>query len=127
MIVADTSVLVAALLGHEASAHALIGRRIVAPHLVDAELAHALRRLSRTGEVPLEAAVSVLSSWQAFAIERLPMTGLLSRVWDLRESVSAYDAMFVAAAEAIGVPLVTADRRLTRAHGARCTFELIPQ
>ena len=54
------------------------------------------------------------------------MTGLLPRVWALRDALTAYDAMFVAAAEALRVPLVTCDRQLAHAGAARCTVEIVP-
>ncbi|MBC9956631.1 type II toxin-antitoxin system VapC family toxin [Yimella sp. cx-51] len=53
------------------------------------------------------------------------MTGLLPRVWELRHSLTAYDAFFVAAAETLDVPLVTADRRLANATGPLCQITLI--
>lgn len=126
MIVVDTSVVVAALLGHDPARHALDDRRLVAPHLIDAEVAHALRGLVLCGRVTANDGERLLSVWQRLAIDRLPMTGLLPRAWALRDALTAYDAMFVAAAEALHVPLVTCDRRLAHAGAARCTVEIVP-
>ena len=53
------------------------------------------------------------------------MKGLLSRIWELRDNVSAYDATYVAVAEALEAPLVTADGRLARAPGPRCTVTVV--
>lgn len=125
MIVVDTSVAVAALLGHDAARHAMTGRRLLAPHVIDAEVAHALRGLSAGGKISSGQGVSLLRVWMALAVDRLPMAGLLPRVWELRANLTAYDALYVAAAEAHGVPLVTADRKLAGAPGLRCSIEFI--
>lgn len=125
MIVVDTSAAIAALLGRDAARSALAGRRLLAPHVIDAEIAHALRGLALGGKVTEPEASRVLGVWRAMAVDRLPMAGLLPRVWELRANLSAYDAFFVAAAEVHRVPLVTADRRLASAPGIRCTIELI--
>lgn len=53
------------------------------------------------------------------------MLGLLPRVWELRDNLTAHDALFVAAAESLDVPLVTADRRLATASGPRCRIEFL--
>lgn len=55
------------------------------------------------------------------------MASFLPRVWELRENLTASDAAFVATAEALGVPLLTADRRLATATGLRCQLQLIPR
>lgn len=57
---------------------------------------------------------------------RYPHTGPLGeRAWQLRDRLSFYDALYVALAELLGVPLLTADARLSRAHGLRCQVELV--
>lgn len=125
MIVVDTSAALAALLGNHSARESLAGRRLLAPHVIDAELAHAVRGLALGGQVTGEDAVRLLTTWSQVAIDRLPMLGLLPRAWELRDNLTAYDALFVAAAEAHGVPLVTADRRLAAAPGIRCRLELV--
>lgn len=125
MIVADTSVTLAALLGHDPSRRALSGRRLLAPHLIDAELAHAVRGLVLGGKLGEADAARLLAAWPRLALDRLPMRGLLPRVWELRANLTAYDALFVAAAEAHDVPLVSSDRRLALATGPRCPIELV--
>jgi predicted nucleic acid-binding protein len=67
----------------------------------------------------------LLGTWCRLALDRLPMAPLLPRVWELRDNLTAYDAVFVAAAEAHGVPLVTGDRGIATAVGPRCRIELI--
>jgi len=86
-----------------------------APDLLYAESASALRRLVR-----LRAIGSVEATTAIGRLSRLPITttgtgGLMDRVWELRQTLTAYDACYVALAESIGGPLVTADRKLVRA------------
>ena len=125
MIVVDTSVVLAALTGHEPARRAIVGQRLVAPQHIDVEFAHALRGLDRGGRISAEDAALVLESWRALAVDRLRLAPLLPRVWELRENLTAYDAAFVAAAEANGVVLVTADKALAAAPGVRCDIQLI--
>ncbi|MBK8732588.1 MAG: type II toxin-antitoxin system VapC family toxin [Actinomycetales bacterium] len=125
MIVADTSAAVAALLGQSSAREALIGQRLIAPHVIDAEVAHALRGLVRGSKLSADQGRSLLGTWCRLALDRLPMAPLLPRVWELRDNLTAYDAVFVAAAEAHGVPLVTGDRGIATAVGPRCRIELI--
>ena len=61
----------------------------------------------------------------ALPIRRLPHAPLLPRIWALRDNLTAYDAAYVALAEAIGAPLLTADRKLARAPGIDCEVELL--
>ena len=126
MIVVDTSVALAALTGHEPSRRAIVGQRLLAPHHIDVEFAHALRGLARGGRLSTEDAAGVLDAWLGLAVDRLPLAPLLPRVWQLRDNLTAYDAAFVAAAEAHHVTLVTADKCLASAAGVRCPIQLIP-
>ena len=125
MIVVDSSAALAALLGNNSARAALADRRLVAPHLIDAEIAHAVRGLARGGQLTDAEAAQSLDAWRRLAVDRLPMPGLLPRAWELRNNLTAYDALFVAAAERLNVPLVTGDRRLAAAPGVRCSIELI--
>lgn len=97
------------------------------PHLVDSEVVSGLRRLAVRGRVDADAAWHILHVWQRLAMTRYPVTALLPRVWELRETVSASDASYVALAEALGCGLLTADARLARAPGIRCTVTVVPQ
>lgn len=63
--------------------------------------------------------------WARRGLTRVAVHGVLGRVWELREHLSAYDATYVALAEALEVPLVTADGRLARAPGPRCTITVV--
>lgn len=117
MIVADASVLVEFLLGGPrgvvaaATLDGLEGE-IHAPGLVDVEVTHAIRRLVLAGvlkEVRGRASVEIL---QDFPARRHGTTPLLPRIWQLRESLPAYDASYVALAEALACPLATFDAKL---------------
>lgn len=59
--------------------------------------------------------------------ERSPLLGLLDRVWELRDHVSAYDASYIALAEHLDCSLLTADGRLSRAPGTRCPITVVPR
>ena len=87
------------------------------PHLADVEVTQGLRRLVRAGEVSPDRA--------ADAITDLADLDLLTRAWKLRENVTAYDAMYVALAEALDAPIVTCDTPLARAPGHRAHIEVI--
>jgi len=83
-----------------------------APDLVNAEVLHAFRRLVQLGAMDSTRAEAAIALLATIAIRRVGTTGLMGRVWALRENLTAYDATYVALAEALGCPLITADRRL---------------
>jgi predicted nucleic acid-binding protein len=87
------------------------------PHLVDVEVVSSLRRLTRHGGLDVNVAERALGLFSELRIKRYPMTLLLGRVWALRENLSAYDAAYVALAEALDLPLLTTDQRLARSRG----------
>jgi predicted nucleic acid-binding protein len=66
-----------------------------------------------------------LGTWHHLAMSRYAVHTLLDRIWDLRDSVSAYDATYIALAEALDCPLLTADARLSRAN-RRCPVTVVP-
>lgn len=94
----------------------------IAPHLLDAEVASALRRLAVTGAVTEQRCVVALAHFAALRLVRFGMLRSLPRMWELRETVTTADAFFVALAEDTGAPLLTTDRRLGRAHGHTATI-----
>lgn len=130
MIVVDASAVLDFLL-NGAAAEALAARfsgpraSMHAPHLLDVEVAHALRRRERAGELDDRRAAEALSDFLDLSIVRYPHDLLLPRAWSLRHAITAYDAMYVALAEGLGAPLITRDRRLARAHGHRATVEVV--
>ncbi|HVX46642.1 MAG TPA: type II toxin-antitoxin system VapC family toxin [Mycobacteriales bacterium] len=127
MIVVDASAALSALL-NAGEARAALGRQqIHVPHLIDAEIAGALRRRVVTGDVAEGAGLTALRQWRKLGLTRYTGYPLLERIWELRHNMSAYDATYIALAETLGTSLLTADRRLGRAPGARCPITLVPR
>lgn len=96
-----------------------------APHLVDAEVGHAVRRSARIGEISAAVGRAALQDLAALPLQRMAHARLLSRAWELRENVSFYDALYVALAERLETPLVTLDRRLAGAKRIRAQIDLV--
>jgi predicted nucleic acid-binding protein len=92
----------------------------VAPHLVDAEVLGVIRRARLRGEIDLTAATQAVEDLATWPAERVDHRPLLARAWELRDALSAPDALYVALAEALDVPLLTFDRRLARTRAPRC-------
>ena len=130
MIVADASALVEALVGEGSVADAVRGRIIAAtqvhaPHLVDLEVGSAIRRLSRADGFPGDLATTALKQLDELPLTRYPHRPFLDRIWELQDSLTPYDACYVALAEAVGAPLLTLDTTMVNATGVRCRFEII--
>lgn len=129
MIVVDASVIVAALGSDDPNAlaaRALVSEEsLAAPHLLDLEAVATWRKLTAAGRLDERRAEIARSALRDLPIRRVPHTGLMERCWELRHNVTVYDAAYVALAEALEVPLVTADRRLAGATGPRCRFEVL--
>jgi len=98
--------------------------RLYAPHLLDLEVAQVLRRLTQLKEITLVRAQEALDDYAGLLVEWAAHRELLRRVWQLRDSMTAYDGAYVALAEALDAPLLTCDGRLARSHGHRATIEL---
>ena len=127
MIVVDASAAVSALL-HDGQARRLLADEpIHAPHLVDAEVVSALRRQVAGGLLTSKQGRQALHVWSRLGLIRYAAPPLLDRIWELREAVTAYDAMCVALAENLDCALVTADARLSGANGPRCTITVVPR
>ncbi len=125
MIVVDASAVVLGLLNDGEARATLRDEVVVCPHIVDSEVAHALRVLVLRGVVEVTDAARAIRTWSRLGVERLTVTGLLDRIWELRDNVTAYEATYLALAEALEVPLLTADSRLARAPGPRCTVTVV--
>lgn len=128
MIVVDSSAVLEALVARD-PAPRLVERLaedgdLHAPHLIDTEVLHALRRMLRRGQVSVERAHDARTDFADLTLVRYPHEPLNDRVWELRENVTAYDATFIALAEALDVPLVTCDTRLAVAPRLRARVEL---
>ena len=130
MIVVDASALLEWLLqtprGARVEARLLRDENeLHAPHLVDVEVTQALRRLARTGEVSPERAAEALADLADVEFHRHAHVDLVGRAWQLRQHVTACDAMYVALAEALDAPVVTCDVALARAPGHTASIEAI--
>lgn len=130
MPVLDASVLVAYLSGGELAQEAREAlfadvRHNWAPHLIDAEAGHALRRVVRAGEMTARAARGALDDLADLPIRRAGHRGLLDRAWELRANVTFYDGLYVALAERLDLPLVTLDARLAAAPGVRVGIQML--
>lgn len=104
----------------------LLTRNFGAPELVDIEVASTLRRLVRCGALANSDATVTLQDLGEAPIVRVTHRALLARIWDLRDTLTAYDASFVALAEQLAVPLLTCDGELARSHGHHASIELFP-
>ena len=130
MIVVDASALIDVLLGTSAAGRLAerlfaAGETLHAPHLLDVEVAQVLRRYTLAGSLGVERAAEALEDFADFPITRYPHLPFLSRIWDLRHNVTAYDAAYVALAEALAAPLVTRDTKLASAGGHTARIELM--
>ncbi len=110
--------------GARVEARVARARAVHVPHLIDVEVASALRRLVFAKELLSTRADAALEDLLALPLERHPHAWLLPRAWALRQSVTPYDAVYLALAEALAEPLLTLDRKLSRAHGHRAVVEL---
>ena len=128
MIVADASILVAALLRAEpglAERVLLQGAEIHAPHLVDLELLSAARKLTNGGQITVRQAEDLLRDFQDMRLIRYPHALVMSRAWQLRANLTPYDAAYIALAELLDAPLLTRDRRLANAPGHNARIEVL--
>jgi predicted nucleic acid-binding protein len=127
MIVVDASVILDALLaGDSAAAGALnSGEPVCAPHLLDVEVAQVLRRLAGTSSLAPSRAAEALAALEVLPVLRFPHYQLLPRIWELRHSLTAYDAAYVALAESLEAVLLTRDRRMASAHGHHARVMLV--
>lgn len=127
-LVVDASVVVAALVDSGPAGRwaeeLLATESLAAPHLLPVEVANVLRRSALAGEISADVAALAHGDLTDLRVELLPYAIVSDRVWQLRDTVTAYDAWYVAVAELLEAPLATLDHRLTSAPGPRCEFVL---
>lgn len=130
MIVIDASALIELIVGDSPRAARLADRiddpaeSLHAPHLIDLEVMSVLRSLEARRMISLELARRAISRLLTLDLTRYPHEPLVSRVWQLRGNLTAYDASYVALAESLAAPLVTCDGQLAAAPGNRARIEL---
>ena len=130
MIVLDASALVELLLDTAAGRRVSIlledpALALHAPHLIDVETISVLRRFARERIIDEEDAESAIDDLLALDLQRHSHEGLLERAWSLRQNMSAYDAMYVALAEALSATLITCDARLAKVPGTKIRIEVV--
>jgi predicted nucleic acid-binding protein len=129
LIVVDASVVAPALADHEQDGdrarERLHGERLIGPELLDLEVISVIRKAVIARLLDERRAAMALADLGDLDLERVSHLPLLKRIWALRANLTSYDAAYVALAEALAVPLVTADRRLSRAAGTRCEIEYL--
>ena len=101
------------------------GEELHAPHLIDIEVLHVIRRYNLMGEIQTDRAEQGIAVYRTLSIERHSHEVVLHRIWQLRAKLTAYDAAYVALAELLNAPLVTTDARLAGSPAARTVAELI--
>jgi predicted nucleic acid-binding protein len=129
VIVVDASVVAPALADDsddgDRARERLRGEALLAPEVIDLEVTSAVRTAWRKGGLDDRRAALALGDLEALALRRVSHRHLLPRVWELRGNVTSYDAAYVALAEVMECPLVTADAKLANAPGVHCTFEVL--
>jgi predicted nucleic acid-binding protein len=130
VIVVDASAVLEALLPRAKSeavrARLFAGRETLhAPHLLDIEIAHVIRRYAAIGDIDPERGRAALTDLADLPLRRYPHDFLLQRVWELRNNFTAYDAVYVSLAEMLDVPLLTRDQRLAAAARALVRVERV--
>jgi predicted nucleic acid-binding protein len=129
-LVVDASLVVSALIdtgdtGQWAEA-LLVAEPLSAPHLMPIEVTSILRRAAARGVVTSDVAAMAHADLLDLRVELFPYAPFASRVWELRNNVTSYDAWYVALAESLGSSVATLDRRLAQAAGPRCKFDTPP-
>jgi predicted nucleic acid-binding protein len=123
-VVVDASVLVADSGAEGAWAESMVAEGpLASPELALVEASNILRRLEQAGQLSSLEAASAHGDLLQFDMELFPFA---DRVWALRHNLTCYDAWYVALAEALNCPLLTLDRRLSRANGPTCNIVTPP-
>ena len=130
MIVVDASAVLEVLLNTRTASK--VAERLFAgndtlhaPHLLDVEVAHALRRYAMSGDLDPARGLQALEDLTDFPLTRYPHDLFLPRIWELRHNVTAYDATYIVLAEALGALLLTRDAGLVSATGHHARIDLV--
>ena len=128
MIVLDASALIEVLLRTKIAAAIerrmfAPGKTLHAPYLIDIETAQVLRRHVAKGAIDAKRGREAIQDVATLALRRYGHESLLPRVWEMTDNLTAYDAVYVALAQALDAPLLTCDRRLAAAAGRRARIE----
>ena len=125
-LVVDASTVIEALIGTgkrgDWALELLASGQLAAPHLMPMEAANILRRAALRKAIPDEIASMAHQDLADLTVDLFPYRPLATRVWELRQTVTVYDGIYVALAEALDAPLATVDVKLRRASGPRCKF-----
>lgn len=125
MRVIDAGVVVGLLVG-DLEPDALGDEELVAPHLIDSEVTHVLRRLAHQGDITDKAATAAMDGFVRLSLARFPADWLRGRMWALRHNLSSYDATYVALTEMLSATsLLTTDTKLASAPGLQCVVEIL--
>ncbi|MEA2024682.1 MAG: type II toxin-antitoxin system VapC family toxin [Actinomycetota bacterium] len=100
-------------------------RTLFAPTILRAEVLSALRSLTLREVIPEMRGRRAIDQLRRLSVVGFPIEPLMGRIWELRSTISVYDAWYVALAERLSTTLVTMDRRLAGATGPRCEVEVI--
>ena len=126
LVIVDASAMVALLADDDELGgwtRGVVGRRRIAvPRLMVFEAGNVLRRRQILGSLDAASATTLHGTLYTMRVMHWPQSKLAARAWELRGSITYYDASYVALAELLDAPLVTLDRRLAQAHGPRCAF-----
>jgi predicted nucleic acid-binding protein len=130
LIVVDASILANALAddgvdGRLARSRLTTGDDLAGPDLLDVETVAVLRKRWIAGDLSQRRFSIAIGDLEELDLARYPTLPLMRRAFELRDNVTPYDAVYVALAERLGCPLLTADQRLASAPGIACTVEVL--
>lgn len=128
-LVIDSGVLAVALVDDGLSGRhirrRLLGWELVAPELIDLEVTSVIRKRIRAGQLSADRAQQAIDDLANLPVLRLALRPLLARIWELHPNLTSYDAAYIASAELLPAPLLTADAKLAAAPGVRCDIEVV--